>query len=162
MGEEAFKTAYIGYAAAGTQYTVHSHSLFLQIVLQTGAVGLILFLIFLFNAARRCCTSVAIKSSDNFLSSTTKAALAGAFALLAAGVFDYTWYNYRIFFVFWALLGFACAAANLNDRSRSEIYLGGDDENRSSVTVPIEKRSKRSDLIDIEKEVLYNDGREEE
>ncbi len=157
MGEEAFRTAYIGYAAAGTQYTVHSHSLYMQIVLQMGAVGLVLFLVFLFSSTQRCCTSISIKSSDDFLSSVTKAALAGAFALLAAGMFDYTWYNYRIFFMFWALLGFACAAANLNDRSRSEIYLGGTEMSFFSVTVPITKRSENFDLSDIEKEVVDND-----
>ena len=132
MGEEAFKTAYIGYASGGTQYAMHSHSLYMQIAIQLGMIGLVLFLIFLFNAARKCCSSLAVNRSDTFLSSSTKAAMAGAFALLVSGIFDYTWYNYRVFFMFWALLGFACAAANFNDRSGSEIYLGAEEEGLAS------------------------------
>lgn len=160
MGEEAFKTAYIGYASAGTQYAMHSHSLYMQIVIQTGVIGLVLFAVFVFNSARRCCSSVAIKSSDEFLSTVAKAALSGAFALLVAGIFDYTWYNYRVFFMFWSLIGFACAAANLNDRSCSGVYLDEEDD-LASVTVPIQKRSKKSDVTEIEREVIDDDRREE-
>ncbi len=162
MGEEAFKTAYIGYATGGTQYAMHAHSLYMQIVIQLGLIGLVLFVIFLFNAARKCCSSLVVNRSDAFLSSSTKAAMAGASALLISGMFDYTWYNYRVFFMFWALLGFACAAANLNDRSGSEIYLGAEEESLASITIPIRKRSQKVDLSDIEKEVMNNDGREED
>lgn len=162
MGEEAFKTAFIEYADAGTQYAMHSHSLYMQIAIQTGIIGLILFFVFIFNAVRRCCSSLSIKRSDDFLSSCVKAAAAGACSLLVAGLFDYTWYNYRVFFMFWALIGFACAASNLNDRSYSDIYLGSEDEHTSSVTIPISITSQGFDLAEIEKEVLGYDGREED
>ena len=162
MGEEAFKTAYLSYATGGTQYAMHSHSLYMQIVIQLGLIGLVLFFIFLFNATRKCCSSMIVNRTDAFLSCATKAALAGAGALLVSGAFDYTWYNYRVFFMFWALLGFACAAANLNDRSGSEIYLGAEEERLASITIPIRKRSQKADLSDIEKEVMNNDGREED
>ncbi|MBQ5601827.1 MAG: O-antigen ligase family protein [Clostridia bacterium] len=160
MGEEAFKTAYIGYATGGTQYAMHSHSLYMQIVIQLGLIGLILFVIFLFNVTRKCCSSLVVNRSDAFLNSATKASLAGACALLVSGVFDYTWYNYRVFFMFWALLGFACAAANLNNKNGSELYLGAEEERLASITIPIRKRNKKSDLSDIEKEVMDNDRRE--
>ena len=160
MGEEAFKTAYIGYATGGTQYAMHSHSLYMQIVIQLGLIGLILFVIFLFNVSRKCCSSLVVNRSDAFLNSATKASLAGACALLVSGVFDYTWYNYRVFFMFWALLGFACAAANLNNKNGSELYLGAEEERLASITIPIRKRNKKSDLSDIEKEVMDNDRRE--
>jgi O-antigen ligase len=162
MGEEAFKTAYIGYASAGTQYAMHSHSLYMQIAIQTGLAGLILFAAFVFNSTRKCCSSLANKSSDDLLSSVTKAAVSGACALLAAGLFDYTWYNYRVFFMFWALIGFACAAAKLNDRSLSETYIGSEEESHASVTIPIQKRSQKVTLSEVEKEVMNNDGREED
>lgn len=161
MGEEAFKTAYIGYASEGTQYAMHSHSLYMQITIQTGLIGLVLFFIFVLTSARKCCSSISIKNSDEFLSSTTKAALSGAFSLLIAGMFDYTWYNYRVFFMFWALIGFACAAANLNDRSNSAVYSDVDEDSLASITVPIQRKSQIVDITEIEKEVMTNDGREE-
>lgn len=162
MGEEAFKTAYSAYATAGTQSAMHSHSLYMQLAIQTGLIGLLLFVISVFTSARRCCSSLVIKSSDCFLSTATKAALSGAFALLIAGIFDYTWYNYRVFFMFWALIAFACATANLNDRSRSEIYLGAEEETLASITISIQKKSQKVDLAEIKKEVMNNDGREED
>ena len=162
MGEEAFKTAYLGYATGGTQYAMHSHSLYMQIVIQLGLAGLVLFFVFLFNATRKCCSSLAVNRSDAFLGSSAKAAMSGAFALLVSGMFDYTWYNYRVFFMFWALIGFACAAANLNDRSGTEIYIGAEEATLASVTIPIRKRSQKVDFSEIEKEVMNNDGREED
>ena len=162
MGEEAFKTAYLGYATGGTQYAMHSHSLYMQIVIQLGFIGLVLFFAFLFNATRKCCSSLAANRSDVFLGSSVKAAMSGAFALLVSGMFDYTWYNYRVFFMFWALIGFACAAANLNDRSSTEIYIGAEEATLASITIPIRKRSQKAEISDIEKEVMNNDGREED
>ena len=82
--------------------------------------------------------------------------------MLIAGIFDYTWYNYRVFFMFWALIAFACATANLNDRSRSEIYLGAEEETLASITISIQKKSQKVDLAEIKKEVMNNDGREED
>jgi hypothetical protein len=128
--------------------------------LKNWLIGLILFVIFLFNVTRKCCSSLVVNRSDAFLNSATKASLAGACALLVSGVFDYTWYNYRVFFMFWALLGFACAAANLNNKNGSELYLGAEEERLASITIPIRKRNKKSDLSDIEKEVMDNDRRE--
>ena len=90
LGEEAFKTAYINYAAAGTQSVMHSHNLYMQIVIQLGLIGLLLFLLVLFVVCRKC-FSAPVTSSVKDITLTSRAALAGAVALLAAGLFDYTW-----------------------------------------------------------------------
>ncbi len=139
LGEEAFKTAYINYAEAGTQTAMHSHNLYIQIALQLGLVGLLLFFVVLFVIARKCFSSSIASSSGKDILLTSRAALAGAVALLSAGLFDYTWYNFRIFFMFWALLGIACAATNLHENENSNDDIAECDENSYSLTVRIPK-----------------------
>lgn len=144
LGEEAFKTAYINYAAAGTQSAMHSHSLYMQIIIQLGLVGLLLFFLLLFVVARKC-LSASRSLSGKDISLASRAALAGAVALLVAGIFDYTWYNFRVFFVFWSLLGVACAAANLHENENiDDIFVEGD-ENSYSLTVRIPKAKDRNE-----------------
>ena len=142
LGEEAFRTAYINYAAAGTQSVAHSHNLYMQIVIQLGLVGLLMFLILLFVIFRKC-FSAPVSASGEEISLTSRAALSGAIALLAAGSFDYTWYNFRVFFLFWALLGLACAATNLYENDNCEDIVSECDENSYSLTVKIPKAKDR-------------------
>lgn len=142
LGEEAFKTAYINYAAAGTQSVMHSHNLYMQIVIQLGLIGLLLFLLVLFVVCRKC-FSAPVTSSGKDITLTSRAALAGAVALLAAGLFDYTWYNFRVFFIFWALIGVACAATGLYENENREDIIPDYDENSYSLTVRIPKTKDR-------------------
>jgi O-antigen ligase len=145
LGEDAFKTAYINYAEAGTQTAPHSHSLYMHIVIQLGLVGLLLFFAVLFTVGRKCFSASAMSASGKDITVASKAALAGAFALLVAGLFDYTWYNFRVFFVFWALLGIACAAANLQENDNFDDIIPDCDENSYSLTVRIPKSKNVSE-----------------
>lgn len=143
MGEEAFKTAYVNFAAAGTQYAMHSHSLYIQIAVQLGIIGLILFLMSVFVIVRKSFSASVNPASDQELMTCAKASVSGALSLMVAGMFDYTWYNFRVFFVFWALLGFACASVNLSERTCSTLSDSYNDENSSSITVPIQRNSEK-------------------
>lgn len=139
LGEEAFRTAYINYAAAGTQSAPHSHSLYMQIAIQLGVIGLILFGVFMFVVCRKCLSSSIYSGSSKEISVASRAALAGAISLLTAGFFDYTWYNFRVFFIFLALLGIACAAVNIHETENSEDIISEGDEYSYSLTVNIPK-----------------------
>ncbi len=135
-GEEAFRTAYINYAADGTQYAMHSHSLFMQIAIQTGIIGLIVFLLSVGSVIKKSFTLIFDASSDKKLAMVSKAAISAASAIMIAGIFDYTWYNFRLMFIFWALLALACAAVNVTSKEES-IWITQCDENYSYITVPI-------------------------
>ena len=84
-----------------------------------------------------------VTSSVKDITLTSRAALAGAVALLAAGLFDYTWYNFRVFFIFWALIGVACAATGLYENENREDVIPDYDENSYSLTVRIPKAKDR-------------------
>ncbi len=137
LGEEAFKTAYALYAEAGTNTVMHSHSLYLQIGISLGLVGLISFILSVFAVLRKAVTASVESDADKDLGFSVKAAVSGAAALMCAGVFDYTWYNFRIMFVFWALMGLACAAVNINERNYVAALISENDDNFAYISVAI-------------------------
>ena len=74
-------------------------------------------------------------SRDSFL--LTSAAIVAFLALLVIGLFDYVWYNYRIMFLFWAVIGIgvACIRVGRKEISRLEVY---DDINEQSGAIDVE------------------------
>lgn len=151
-GEEAFKTAYINYGVDGTQYAMHSHSLYLQVAIQCGLIGLILFLLAVLVVVRKCISFDNGLHVHKKLSLASRAAIAGAFAIMIAGIFDYTWYNFRVFFVFWALLAFASAAVNVSSYENEFVQYAENDECSSFVTVPIPRLNNVSSDNETNKE----------
>jgi hypothetical protein len=67
------------------------------------------------------------------------------------GIFDYTWYNFRVFFIFWALLAFASAAVKVIE-SETIVHLQTYDETYSFVTVGIPKPEEKSETSKANKE----------
>lgn len=139
-GEEAFKTAYVNYSTSGAQYAMHSHSLYMQIAIQTGLVGLVVFGFTVLTIMRKCFSVSLSQKSNQSLSVNSLASISGAVAIMVAGIFDYTWYNFRVFFVFWALLAFACAASNIN-KIDDDLLIAEEDSNYSFITVSIPSAS---------------------
>lgn len=136
-GEEAFKTAYVNFAGAGTQSAMHSHSLYMQLIIECGAVGLFTMLASVLSIISKCRSAAMKPLKNKELTDLSKAAIAGVVGLLAAGVFDYTWYNHRVFFIFWALLAIACSAVNSSEAENVEYLTYANDERSSFLTVSI-------------------------
>lgn len=66
-----------------------------------------------------------IKRAKNQLRISTAAPLCGLFAVLVQGMTDYSWYNYRLFLMFWLVCGLAVSYARnglnmINDRQAFE------------------------------------------
>ncbi len=108
IGEGAFRMIYPGYSLSGIEAAPHSHNLFLQIVVETGIFSLIAFLIFLF-----LYTQCSLAFCKNACAPANKTICLGIFAGIVAfliqGLTDYVWYNYRIFLLFWMILGLGLA-----------------------------------------------------
>ncbi len=108
FGNEAFQNVYPHYAYAGMETAQHSHSLFLQILAGTGIVGLIVFAIVMLLSFQKCFEY--IKSPENKQSRVFVSAVISALvSALVMGMFDYIWYNYRVFYIFWVILAVGCA-----------------------------------------------------
>ena len=124
IGTEAFSSVYPGYALAGTEVAPHSHSLYLQITSEMGIFALIIFIAF-------CLAFIGMSLSTlkNTSVKRLKFILLGLFcgtcAFLIQGLTDYVWYNYRIFLLFWAVVGLCSALANIcqDEESRRNSYM---------------------------------------
>ncbi len=133
-GAEAFERVYPAYAYAGMEGAVHSHSLYLQVLISMGIVGLVCFatvILFYFQKSFEYMKSPI--SRDNML--FCAAAVCSTLALLIMGLFDYVWYNYRVFFLFWVVLALGVSAVRIGKRelTRLEVY-----ENISATSAYIE------------------------
>ena len=127
-GTDAFSQIYPMYAYAGMETAVHSHNLYLQIIIGMGIGGLICFaLIILFYMQN---SLEYIKTpSDTASSLMVSACFCSVLSVLIMGLFDYAWYNYRVFFMFWAVLalGVACIRVGKKELSRTAVKNDADD-----------------------------------
>lgn len=116
VGESAFKEAYEIYAVSGTESVIHSHSIFLQITLELGILGIAIFGIIMMMYMQKC--FVIIKSKDDKIRSKTMiaAGFAGIVGSLVAGITDHIWYNYRVFLLFWIVMGLTVAMTKINEK----------------------------------------------
>ena len=124
IGEEAFKKIYPMYALTGIEAAPHAHNLYLQIAVEMGVFALIAFLIFIFLFAQfsfSFCKS-AMNRSNKLLS---LGIFCGVLALLIQGMTDYVWYNYRVFLLFWMIVGLGvahvCSAKN-TEEEMEDVY----------------------------------------
>ncbi len=111
IGNDSFKLVYPAYALSGIESAPHSHNLYLQITVELGIFGLILFLALLFVWVQSCFTlHVKEKRNTKFINA---AIFCGLVAVLAQGMTDYIWYNYRVFLMFWLMLGLSAASRRI-------------------------------------------------
>ncbi len=124
-GTSAFENVYPMYAIAGIEASEHTHSLYLGILFAMGFVGFIVFLLVAFLFSQKALEFLA-KREDNENACVPAAAFAAFVAALVMGLFDNIWYNSRVMFLFFAVMGIACAAIRISDelfaRKRVEVY----------------------------------------
>lgn len=124
FGSEAFRRIYPEYAYSGMEAAEHSHSLFLQILLGLGIGGILTFGVLLFLYFQKC--SEYIKNPENKQSKFyTAAAVSSIIGALIIGIFDYIWFNYRVFFIFWIIMAIGCAFVRVgnNEKERKSAIL---------------------------------------
>lgn len=124
IGTEAFSSVYPRYSLAGTEVAPHSHSLYLQIISEMGVFALTVFILFCFTFI-----GMSLSTLKNTSVKKLKFILLGLFcgvcAFLIQGFTDYVWYNYRIFLLFWAIVGLCSALVNIckDEDSRRNSYM---------------------------------------
>ncbi len=108
-GEAAFSSIYPHYAISGTESVMHAHQLYLQIFLELGIFGLLVFCLViasLFLTLVRGCTVLRGRVRLEMLG-----AACGVLGVLVMGCFDHVWYHSGLFCLFWCLC--ACMTAPL-------------------------------------------------
>ncbi len=128
VGEQAFDKIYPYYSFAGIEKAPHAHNLFLQLFIEVGIFGFAIFvamLLCLFQSG----FSLAKHGEDKAVRLIGCGALCGVLAALVQGMTDYVWYNYRVFFVFWLMIGIVSAARRIDYALRCKKPQESDEQN---------------------------------
>lgn len=128
-GRGAFTLVYPSYTLAGIESAPHSHNLYLQVMIELGVFGLLAFLAVIFILTQHSFSFFSGNKMSGKESEKSRlycaAGFSGITAILAQGMTDYIWYNYRIYLIFWLVLGLTVAVK----RSAAAVYTdGGYDE----------------------------------
>ena len=115
VGEGAWREIYPDYTLPGIEAAPHSHNLFIQITLETGIFGILFFFIILLLLAKLAFSLFSrlgredVSELEKGFSLNSKLAVAGPlcglFAVLIQGLTDNSWYNYRVYLMFWLMIG---------------------------------------------------------
>ena len=135
IGESAFAQIYPLYSYMGTESTMHSHNLFLEIAVELGIMGIVLFAIIIFMIFQRGFGCIKYNTNDKLTIISVSAALSGLIAALVHGMFDYIWYNYRVFFMFWVVAAILCAYANVYPKKTSNDVFERDVDKEASLDI---------------------------
>ena len=119
-GDAAFNLVYPRYSYSGIT-APHSHNLFLQIMCDAGVIALVIFVLLLFHFFRDVCSAFC-RERDSFSRFHQTAVAAGMAGFLVQAMTDYSFYNYRVMFLFWvfiALGGLLARRGQLPERGRN-------------------------------------------
>lgn len=120
VGEDAFRAVFPIYSVAGTETVMHSHSLFLEILVEFGIVGALIFTVIMIMYVQKCFVGIKIRSRESKSRVMIAAGLSGICGALVMGMTDHIWYNYRVFLVFWAVAGLTMALVRINENENDK------------------------------------------
>lgn len=102
-GINAFNAVYPHYSLDQVP-APHSHNVYLQITTETGIVGLFAFMLICFMFFKKLSVRAKEIANKNFDKIMIISIASGVAAFLFQGIFDYVFYNYRVFLIFWVIL----------------------------------------------------------
>ncbi len=129
VGRDAFNKVYPYYSFAGIETAPHAHNLFLQTFIEVGIFGFIVFIAVIIGLLQTG-FSLAKCGKDKEVRLIGCGAFCGVLAALLQGMTDYIWYNYRVFFIFWIVIGIASAARRIDYalRVKKTVYSNSGDD----------------------------------
>ncbi len=111
-GTAAFNMVYPSYAYDSI-LAPHSHNLFLQIMCDSGICGELVFLVLIYRAYKSL--SIGLKNTEKKDKIFIIGAISALSGFLLQSMFDYTFYNYRVMLIFWAVLGISTLYADIGN-----------------------------------------------
>ncbi len=112
LGTEAFTQDYPFYSYNGI-VAPHPHNLFLQIITESGVIGLAVFLLLLFLFFKNLVVGYQYFGKGNKFSVAMVGIASAVVGFLLQGMFDNCFYNYRVFMIFWAVLAIGIASCRI-------------------------------------------------
>lgn len=139
IGESAFSGLSPLCTSLGADGAMHSHSIYLKMILDIGIVGVFVFLLIVFRFSQSAFEYTG-KTNDKRSKLMVAAGLAGVIAILVQGFTEYIWYNYRVFFVFWIVIAIVCAYRRIGYEDETGGYLKKE-ENAAWLDIRLSGRS---------------------
>ncbi len=133
VGTAAFSALYPLYAPAGMEAAPHAHNLLLQLFCEFGIIGPVVFLLFV-AFFFQCFLSHRHEETQDDFRLLGLGIGCGVFALLVNGMFDYVFYNSRIFFLFFIVVGLMVAISRVGRTQRARMAPLSDYENEAYAT----------------------------
>lgn len=115
LGTEAFTQVYPFYSYSAI-VAPHSHNMFLQIIVESGAVGIIVFLLMILILMKNTVVGCTKSGKGAPISTISVGIAAGQIGFLVQGMFDNCFYNYRVFMIFWCTVALAACASGIVKR----------------------------------------------
>ena len=113
MGPNTFAELYPDYALTGaTRGVYHSQMLYMELILETGALGFISFMWFMLREVKNAAFDL-FKARSQEVRMALIACGASFGGIAVAGIFEYIWFYPRVLFAFFILLGVMLVAARL-------------------------------------------------
>lgn len=114
QGTTAFNSIYplYSYSGVGAQ---HSHNLFLQLLIETGIIGIISFFGIIYKFFQNVLCGLK-KVKDAFYKYCFIGFASGMIGFLLQSIFDNTWYNNKIILIFWIFVALSATTRNLSDK----------------------------------------------
>lgn len=107
LGTSSFNLIYPLYAYNDI-VAPHSHSLYLQLFVEYGIIGFLVFLGLIYHFYQE--TIIAYAKKKDWMIAGSIAAITG---FLVQSATDYTWYNYRVVLVFWMVIAFGIVSTKI-------------------------------------------------
>ena len=141
FGEASFSALYPAFAYSGAWAVKHAHSLYLQIITESGIPVLLLFIVVMILFVQNCFEYLyRVKNPE--CRNIVVAGVSSVIGFLVMGLTDYVWYNSRVYLAFWLVL----AMVNAN------IRVGFAEHNRNIYN---EKSNFYSADLEIDPESIY-------
>ncbi|HPU44933.1 MAG TPA: O-antigen ligase family protein [Thermoclostridium sp.] len=120
LGSDAVKKVAENYEIVTKSTPLHAHNLYLQIILETGIVGLLSFLGWMVRTIKKSLRIIFGEDADPYLQNVLKAGVSGLMGLLVIALVEYVWYYPRAMMLFWVFMGLIITAFRLAARKDGE------------------------------------------
>ncbi len=124
-GTEAFTQVYPFYSYSAI-VAPHSHNLFLQIMVESGILGIAAFAILMIVFMKKLAVAYQVQGKYGENSVLLVGIGSAVLGFLVQGLFDNCFYNYRVFMIFWAVVAIGIAAYNITKSEKSELEVKAD------------------------------------
>ncbi len=118
-GSAAFQLVYNKYYVVYGMRAYHTHNLYIELLVEYGVFGTLVFLWLLFSylgyALKRIARGGAAGTTTGFAGMTTVATVAGMASYLFMGLTEDCWFDFKLVFLFWFLIAMTVASARLLD-----------------------------------------------